>query len=438
MIPGSYDFLVFVCVATIGVYLSLKLGKTRGLILLFINLGYLFSFGVWNFLSVIGLSVITYISKIGGQKFGKFFIGLGVVVNVSTLILMNISNEIESPIQYLIPIGLSFIVFKNISYLIDKESFGNGIIKYLTYITFFPSLTSGPIHKYKEFEPSENSINGKIVYESIIRIIVGLFKKLVIATYLSENLVLSNFQISEGTNPIILLIALYGFAIQLYADFGGYSDIAIGTARLLGYKLDENFTNPYNATSIREFWGKWHISLSEWLKTYVYFPLGGSRYGKIREILNTITVMLLSALWHGASLNFLIWGGIHAFSLILEKLVNFNFVSNWIRKFAVFHIVCFSWIFFNIKEFDEAILFIKNLTDYTKLFEYDLNVNIWSIVLIIIGFWLQNNSVDLINSITTRTYRLKTIFKGIFVGILILFIFWLGPDTVPNFIYYNF
>jgi alginate O-acetyltransferase complex protein AlgI len=440
MIPGSYDFLLFVIFAVFLLYFF-AFKSTRKYLLLIINLVYIATFGLNHLFSIVGLGLITYILAKAQNLNRKFFLFLGIAINIVALALLQIefqSSEVTNIIMYLVPIGLSFMVFRNISFLIDWTIHKPSIWEYLNYITFFPTITSGPIVKIRDFNQVEEKVSNQDFHSSVVRIVIGLFKKLVIATYLSNNLVLQTFQISDGVNPLVILLALYGFAIQIYADFSGYSDIAIGVARLLGYKVNENFDAPYLATSIREFWTKWHITLSEWFKEYIYFPLGGNRLGKFREIINTMIVMLLSAMWHGVSINFLIWGLIHGFGMISDKLIKFNFLPIFWRRFITFHLICLSWVFFNIDSFEYAMQFLGNLLNYQNLFLLDLKIDINAVLLILIGFWVHNNSQVIIENISNRTFRLRSIFKGLLLGLALLAIFWFGPDTIPNFIYYNF
>jgi alginate O-acetyltransferase complex protein AlgI len=441
MIPGSYDFLLFVVVASFLLYTISSKTSKNSYWLLIVNLVYIATFGVNHLFSIVALGLITYLFAIGQRLSRKIFLFIGIVFNLIALLLLQLNfqqSEIESVIKYLIPIGLSFIVFRNISFLVEWDTNRVSFLRYLNYITFFPTITSGPIVKIQDFVPKKEPISNHDFYNAIIRILLGLFKKLVIATYISNNLVLQTFQLSDGVNPLVILLAVYGFAIQIYADFSGYTDIAIGVSRILGYKVNENFDAPYLAASFREFWQRWHITLSEWLKTYVYFPLGGNRLGKFREVLNTFIVMFLSAMWHGMSINFLIWGSIHGFGMIIEKLIKFEFLNKNLRRIITFHLICFSWIFFNIESFEYAKEFIVNLVDLPKVLALDINIDLNVIGLILLAWWIHNNSEAIIKKISLSTIQLRFPFKTLFVGIVLLIIFWFGPDTVPNFIYYNF
>jgi len=195
---------------------------------------------------------------------------------------------------------------------------------------------------------------------AVVLIAAGLFKKAIISDYISLNYVDRIFDMPTRYSGIENLLGVYGYAMQIYCDFSGYSDIAIGIALLLGYRLPPNFLSPYQSTSITEFWRRWHISLSSWLRDYLYIPLGGNRKGVLRQYLNLFLTMLLGGLWHGASLTFVLWGAMHGAALAIDKLFQkiFKPGNNWLIKllgwFITFHFVCFCWIFFRAGTFDIA------------------------------------------------------------------------------------
>ena len=279
-----------------------------------------------------------------------------------------------------LPIGISFYLFQTISYLVDvykgkipaERHFGI----YAVYISFFPKVMQGPIergesllpqlHKPRRFHYGQASYGMKLMAW-------GFFKKLVLADGLSiyASQVYDNLSSYTGFS---LMLATFFYAIQLYCDFSGYTDIALGSAGILGIRLSPNFRSPYFASSIKDFWGRWHISLSSWLRDYIYIPLGGSRVGRVRHALNIMITFLVSGLWHGASWNYVLWGGIHGALQIIEGFFPWNKKSSRFQTDrrlhamlcivtvpATFLLVCFAWIFFRAATLQDAFYVIRNM-----------------------------------------------------------------------------
>ena len=231
------------------------------------------------------------------------------------------------------------------------------------YISFFPHLVAGPIVRASLFLPQIHT-DIKITKDdraaAVFLILTGLFKKAVISDYISVNFVDRVFDAPALYTGFENLMAVYGYAMQIYCDFSGYSDMAIGVALLLGYRLGINFNQPYQSASITEFWRRWHISLSSWLRDYLYVPLGGNRKGKLRQYVNLFITMLLGGLWHGASWNFVLWGFLHGVALAIDKLfrtvvnVPKTFLMRALGVIVTFHFVCFCWIFFRAQDFATA------------------------------------------------------------------------------------
>lgn len=276
-------------------------------------------------------------------------------------------------LKFLLPVGISFYTFQALSYVIDvykgkicaEKHFG----KYAAFISFFPQLVAGPI------ERSENLLTQikaehKFDYEQAtygLKLMAwGFFKKIVIADTFAQYVdkvfnTLTNYQ------GIVLVIIIFMFAMQIYCDFSGYSDIAIGTAKLFGINLMTNFKSPYFSSSIKEFWSRWHISLSTWFKDYVYIPLGGNRCSKLRQAFNLLVTFLISGLWHGAALHFVAWGVLHGILQIAEnflfafKKVKFTLFKKFFRTTITFCLVCIAWIFFRAESLKRAIYVLKNM-----------------------------------------------------------------------------
>ena len=268
----------------------------------------------------------------------------------------------------LLPVGISFYSFQLLSYAIDvyrrELEEEKDFLDYAFYITFFPQLVAGPIVRAKSFLPQLKKdivLNRNEIEKGFFLIMMGLFKKSILADYLSQynDLVFANPGAYSGVET---LMAIYGYAIQIYCDFSGYTDMAIGMGKMMGFDLGINFNKPYQSTSLTDFWRRWHISLSSWLRDYLYIPLGGNRKGKFRTYLNLLITMLLGGLWHGANWKFIFWGGMHGVGLIVDKLwqkitkgkLKEYRIARIIGWFITLHFVIFLWIFFRADSFATA------------------------------------------------------------------------------------
>ena len=282
-------------------------------------------------------------------------------------ICYSIVNETDKfePLDIFLPVGISFFTFQSISYVIDiyrgRIEAIRRWIDYVFYVSFFPQLVAGPIVRARDFLPQiyKNPVITHAQFgEGLFLVLCGLFKKSVISDYISLNFVDRIFDAPLLYTGVENLLGVYGYALQIYCDFSGYSDMAIGIALLLGFRFNINFDSPYQSATITEFWRRWHISLSSWLKDYLYISLGGNRKGKFRTYLNLFITMLLGGLWHGASVSFILWGAWHGIALAIHKFVMGRFSSfkqvgtemkPWRRVLGIiftFHLVCLGWIMF--------------------------------------------------------------------------------------------
>ncbi|MCC8142884.1 MAG: MBOAT family protein [Tannerellaceae bacterium] len=269
------------------------------------------------------------------------------------------------PADIFLPVGISFFTFQSLSYIIDiyrgRIEPLTRWIDYVFYVSFFPQLVAGPIVRARDFIPQiykPLTVSRAEFSEGLFLILCGLFKKSVISDYISLNFVDRIFDAPLLYTGVENLLGVYGYALQIYCDFSGYSDTAIGIALLLGYRFNINFDSPYQSATITEFWRRWHISLSSWLKDYLYISLGGNRKGRVRTYLNLLITMLLGGLWHGASMSFVLWGALHGTSLAIHKFIMAHFSSfkplgsemNPFRRVLgilfTFHLVCLGWILF--------------------------------------------------------------------------------------------
>lgn len=323
-------------------------------------------------------SVVYNLGVLGVFKYFNFFMeSLDDLVTHLDLIDLFIIDGLYLPggrLTALLPVGISFFTFQSMSYTIDiyrrdltpVKSFSH----YLLFVSFFPQLVAGPIVRAKDLLHQlleRPNVSAEMSGRGLYLIALGLFKKVAIADPLAINLVDRVFTTPDGYSGLEALIGVYGYALQIYCDFSGYSDVAIGSALLLGFSFPDNFRTPYQSGDLQEFWRRWHISLSSWLRDYLYISLGGNRHGAVRTYVNLSLTMLLGGLWHGAGWNFLIWGALHGGALAAlrfwqERSGRFEGYQRlrarpaWrvLGVVATFHYVCFAWVFFRAPTFDEA------------------------------------------------------------------------------------
>ena len=331
------------------------------------------------------ISIISNLCLLGYFKYTGFIINainnlFGTQLKVYDL-LSAISNSFlgtSFDISYIIlPVGISFFTFQSLSYTIDvyrrKMDPVRNIIDFGFYVSFFPHLVAGPIVRASVFIPQiyqEYKLSSREFSHALFMISKGLIKKIIISNFIAINLVDRVFEAPSIYSGFENLLAIYGYGLQIYCDFSGYTDIAIGVALILGFRLPVNFNSPYKATSIVDFWKRWHISLSQWLRDYLYISLGGNRKGKIRSYVNLMITMLLGGLWHGASLRFIIWGGLHGIGLVINKIWNSLFRSRlknrWLGRtlsmFITFQFVSFCWIFFRAPDMNSILLMFRQIT----------------------------------------------------------------------------
>jgi len=308
---------------------------------------------------VMNLGILTYF------KYSPFIIE----TTASLLSLIGISFA-QHHWNVILPVGISFFTFQSLSYTIDvyrrKITPCSTLRDFLLFVAFFPQLVAGPIVRATEFLPqlvTRARANAREIETGLALIALGVVKKSVISDQVSSHVDVI-FANPQGFDAPTLLLGVLGYAVQIYCDFSGYSDIAIGCARVMGYRFPENFQMPYSAVNITDFWRRWHISLSSWLRDYLYIPLGGNRHGVSRYYVSLMLTMLLGGLWHGASWNFVIWGGIHGVALIAHKIWSGWRISrdlsspSWWRLLAsrglTMGVVLIGWIFFRARTFSDA------------------------------------------------------------------------------------
>jgi len=396
------------------------------------------------------VSLIFNFALLGFFKYYNFFIDswvdawqlFGITMHTSTL-------------NIILPVGISFYTFQTLSYTIDiyrkKLTPTHNFIEFAAYVAFFPQLVAGPIERAAQLLPqfkTKKFFNYKLAKEGVQLIVWGLFQKMVIAdscaTY--ANAIFANHQ---NLNSLTLTMGAVYFAFQIYGDFAGYSNIAIGTAKLFGFQLMRNFNYPYFSRDIAEFWRRWHISLSTWFRDYLYIPLGGSRGSKSQQIRNIFIIFLVSGFWHGANWTFVAWGGLHALFFLPLLLMNSNRkhldpialdkmlpgIREFFQMFLTFSLTSFAWIFFRSASIEESFLYSKRLfTNLNFNLEY-LNIERYSIeMLLLIGIfilmeWLNRGKESPISGKFSYLKMIVIVFMIITLGVY---------SEHQNFIYFQF
>jgi D-alanyl-lipoteichoic acid acyltransferase DltB (MBOAT superfamily) len=323
----------------------------------------------------LAFTVVMNLGVLGFFKYWNFGIE-----SVSAALGLDPSNV---TLRVALPVGISFFTFESMSYVIDvyrrELEPTDSYLEYLTFVAFFPHLVAGPIVRPRDLLPQLHSpsvFSSVVASEGLFLVAVGLFKKIVIGDYLALNLVDRVFDAPVMYSAVEVYAAVLGYALQIYCDFSGYTDIAIGSALLLGVRFPKNFDSPYKARDIADFWRRWHISLSSWLRDYLYIPLGGNRKGRARTYVNLFLTMVLGGLWHGAAWTFVVWGTLHGVALAVHR-----FYDEWRRRrgaarsdglipralgtFVTFHFVCAAWVFFRASSFENADLVFARLGSLT-------------------------------------------------------------------------
>ena len=388
MLFHSWEFLVFFIVVYV-VYLSVK--KTRFMNLWLLTASYFF-YGWWNPLYLLLIVYSTAIDYLAGLRMAAtgrkrawlafsicnnlallgFFKYAGFVTENLNWLLgqIGVSYVLPAP-DVLLPLGISFYTFQSLSYTIDlyRERLQpeRSFIRFASFVALFPQLVAGPIERAGALLPQlEQGPRVRLtdISDGLSLFLVGLFKKVAMADFLARY-VDPIYEAPGEFGRASLILATYAFAWQIYFDFSGYTDMARGVAKAMGFRLRLNFNNPYTATGLRDFWRRWHISLSTWFRDYVYIPLGGNRKGKFTAHCNIIITMVIAGIWHGAAWTFVLWGGVHAMGLVLTRELEgtalYGRVPTFIKQVLTFHLVCLGWVFFRARDVGEAFLILGRI-----------------------------------------------------------------------------
>ncbi|MGZ4333508.1 MAG: MBOAT family O-acyltransferase [Gaiellaceae bacterium] len=344
-----------------------------------------------------------------------------------------------------LPVGVSFYTFMAISYVVDtyrRELVPTTLMRFAVFQAFFPHLVAGPIVRASELLPQlERPRDPRRVDTSraFFLIVTGLFLKVVIANHLATHIVDDVFAAPDRHSSPEVLVAVYGYAVQIFADFCGYTNIAIGVALLLGFEFPQNFASPYTAVSLQDFWRRWHMTLSRWLRDYLYIPLGGNRKGRILTYRNLLLTMLLGGLWHGAAWTFVVWGGVHGVGLAIERATGWRphtRAQQWLGRVLTFHVVCFAWIFFRADSFSRAGDVIVRL--FTAWGQASPLVTTSVVLAILVGIVGQYFRPAAVASVLGGFQRLPVVAQAACVAVALTVINTLGPTGVAPFIYFRF
>lgn len=393
--------------------------------------------------ALLWLSICISLSILGYFKYANFF-------------LWNWNQMVEGnfqPLDIILPVGISFYTFQSISYVVDvykrRIKPTSSWLDYLFFLSFFPALVAGPIVRADYFLPQiEKNERATVdnVWGGLWLVIIGVVKKALIADYIAQynDLVFNDPTLYTGVQTFMGVI---GYTMQIYCDFSGYSDMAIGIALIMGFKLGLNFDSPYQSRNLTEFWRRWHISLSSWLRDYVYIPLGGNRKGTFRTYLNNFLTMLIGGLWHGAAWKFIFWGAMHGVGLAIHKackplLVKIpdNFITIFLSWLVTFIYVSLLWVFFRAADFESSLLIIQNIfidfqwSHIPQFFEARPEWCIMMLALIIFHFVPQTWADKVQYCFIKMNWALKLVVFLIAVQLVIEFM----SEEVAPFIYFQF
>ncbi|MFN8205782.1 MAG: MBOAT family O-acyltransferase [Bacteroidales bacterium] len=376
-------------------------------------------------------------------------------VNIFAVFANSTSGSHFDIFNIILPVGISFFTFQAISYLVDvyygKMGAIHSFVGFGFFKSFFPQLVAGPIVRAIEFGPQLEkpyALSKEEVGQALYLIMAGLIKKMLVSDYISVNFVDRVFDQPSLYTGFENLMAVFGYAIQIYCDFSGYTDMAIGIALLFGFRLPLNFNSPYKARNITDFWRRWHITLSSWLRDYLYIPLGGNRKGKIRTYINLFVTMLLGGLWHGADLRFVLWGGLHGAGLAVHKIWQRYFPApkkeHWlitiISAAFTFLFVCFTWVFFRAGSMEQVKGMLNRISNdfgWSQL-PAILDNYAWIFGVIMLAFAIHILPVGWKNYIRTGFIRMPAWTKLLFALLVIIIITQVKTSVFQPFIYFQF
>lgn len=479
MFFNSFEYAIFLPIIFIIYWFILNKNLKLQNLFLLISSYFFYSCWDWKFLFLLAFStILDYISGLkiynsNTQIKKKIWLIISVSINLGFLgffkyynfFIESFADLIQklgftthySTLNIILPVGISFYTFHGLSYVFDiynkKIKPSHNWIEYALFVSFFPLLVAGPIERATHLLPQiekPRKFNYELAVSGLKQILWGLFKKIVIADNCAKavNLIFNSYESQSGGT---LFLGAILFSFQIYGDFSGYSDLALGSGKLLGIKLIKNFNYPYFSRSIAEFWRRWHISLSSWFKDYLYIPLGGSKGGTIKRIRNTFIIFLVSGFWHGANWTFILWGGLNALFILPSIIFKTNrnnmdivakgkILPNFKEFFQIvytFLLASFAWIFFRSESLSQAFSYINKMFNSIHLPDLSIfNLSLFPLLLLlIIVEWKgrENNY-----AIEKLFYKSKTCIRWSFYYILIILMLVFGQKNSQEFIYFQF
>lgn len=404
MTINSIPFAIFICSLIFILLISQKVSvsnKFRNIVLLLFSLIFYLLIDIKFFILMFIVAIYTfYFGK--HVKNSKVTLILHICLSVGILLVFKylgffvsefskLFNINSSGLNIVLPIGLSFYIFKSISYVADiykgKYDDNSSFIEVVLYISYFPEIVSGPISRPQillDQIKNDRKIEAKSFSDGLQIYFIGLFKKIVIADNISV-FVNEIYRAPNIYSSLSVWICIFAYSIQIYMDFSGYSDMSIGISKMLGFDIEKNFNLPYISRNVTEFWSRWHISLSSWLKNYIYIPLGGNRKGNGRQYLNLLITMILCGIWHGGKINFILWGFVNGLALVIHKIFSKSSKkeSSILSMVVTFIFISFSWILFRSTDLNNALNIINRLFSFNGGVKY---IGMWSVMGFIIMF----------------------------------------------------
>ena len=475
MLFPTVDFAIFFCLVFLGHWLlNHELRRWKAFMILASYVFY--AWWDWHYIFLLaGVSVIAQlgalaVSRQQDQRRRMYVMAVAVAATIAPLLYfkyygfftVNVSNaasalglSVTPPlIQVILPVGVSFYTFMAISYVVDvyrRDFVVASWTDLFLYLSFFPHLVAGPIVRPNELLPQfdvRRDPRQLDVAGSAWLIFGGLFKKVVISSYLSTAIVDPVFGDPTRHSAVEALVGVWAYAAVIYADFSGYTDIAIGTARLLGFQFPLNFDRPYTSRSIQEFWRRWHMTLSRWLRDYLYIPLGGNRAGRPRTYVNLLITMTLGGLWHGADWNFVLWGALHGMYLAVGQWKRERRRSGalaeppdttavrWAQRLIAFHLVCLGWVFFRADSVATGLSLLgRLLTGWSTPTEL---VQPAVLLALLVGLGAQFVPEGPGDAVKARLSTLQPVALGAVLAAALFVITTMGPQGVAPFIYFQF
>jgi D-alanyl-lipoteichoic acid acyltransferase DltB (MBOAT superfamily) len=473
MVFSSHSFILFLLVAVSCYWIAGRLnrGLAKYVVIAFSILFYAYWKPAYT-LVLLGSIVANFalaraILALSNRRLAVWLVVAGVAANLLTLgyykyfafLVTTLNVFVEHPLpvpDILLPIGISFFTFQALSYVIDvyRGTFKPGrLLDFAVFLSFFPHVVAGPIVRPAEFMPqlkARHDPRHVDASRAFFLIFIGLFKKVVIANLLATEIVDAVFASPNQHSSLEALVGVYAYAIQIYADFSGYTDMAIGLALLLGFRFPQNFDSPYTSTSIQDFWRRWHMTLSRWLRDYLYIPLGGNQRGSKRTYVNLMATMLLGGLWHGAAWTFVVWGAIHGFYLSVEhwrrgRRLRLGLPDprdtvrrRWVQRLITFNLVCFAWVFFRSESLSNAFDLLGRIIDPSHWLEPAPLITVGVLLAIAAGLVEQYVPRATWGRAMARFSYLAPAVQGVVLGAALLVTNTMGPSGVAPFIYFRF